>query len=263
MDLIDLVSERVKILHEGEWKKDQIEVKESSKYGSFITEEMKKVARERFVARKEKNPKLFDGNALHLSLESSIIQPNRIFLAVASVKYSLYDIAREEYVKEYGWRELPTGIGICAAVLTSDSKIVMHHRFSHVDHLGKIAVIGGILQENNPFNETVNELEEELGLLKNEIKRIRLIGISNRLDERINYELSFLVKISLSSSQIIEREKTLKNKEGEIFFINCLAEEVKQYLINNHKQFSSTHFATLVMAGRCLWKHNWSQMNQE
>lgn len=188
MDLMDLVAERVRILYEGIWSKSQVGIEEDVIYSPIPSEAMTRVALARFTERKAKNPRLFDGDAFHLDLASSTVQPNCIILAIGPMRYSLYDIARKEYMEEYGWETLPTGIGVCAVVLTPDLKIVMHHRFSHVDSLGKIAVIGGILQQNNPFNEITEELQEELGLVEKEIEQIRLIGISNWRYLKDNHE---------------------------------------------------------------------------
>lgn len=262
MDLMDLVAHRVKILHQGVWTEDQIDIRQDEKFIPLISKEMRMVAEKRFSERKAENPRLFDGNAFHLDLANSVIQQNRISLAAGRIKYSIYDIARQEYIDKYGWENVPMGMGLCMVVITSDSKIIMHNRYSWVDKLGEIALIGGIIQQTTLFDEARRELKEELTLEKKEINKMCLLGILHRLDERMNNEFTFLVKISLSANQIIEREKTLKEREGEIFFLNCLPREIKRYLKNNYEKIASAHFAALVIAGHHLWGSSWSQIDK-
>ena len=82
----------------------------------------------------------------------------------------------------------------------------------------------------------------------------------NRLDERQNHELTFIIETRLSMAQIIEKEKKVEKKEGRIFFLNRLSLELCGYLKENHSRILSTGFAALVMAGRYWWGKNWSQI---
>lgn len=219
---------------------------------------MKAVVEARFTARKAKNPKLFDGDAFHLDLSRSSIRPNHIVLAIGRMKYSLYDIARQEYVEKYGWKTIPTGMGINAVIVTSDLKIVMQDRFPQIDHALKISIIGGVYNGGRPFDYIRNEIQEELSVNKEEIWGMLLIGASNRLDERINHELTFFVKTSLSSDQILKRENSVKEKEGKTFFIDQNPISLKEYLKKNHCLILSSGFSALVLAGRYLWGADWS-----
>lgn len=257
MDLMDLASERVKILYEGNWARNQLEIEINDSYAPRLTEEMKKVAQERFDARKAKNPKLFDGDAYHLDLKRSIIKPNKLILAAGKMKYSIYDIARKEYAEKYGWKELPTGIGTAVVIVASDSKIVMHNRNSQVDHKAKIGIIGGIYSGGHPFQFMKNEIDEELGFRP---RKISLIGIYTRLDERVNHGLIFLSKSSLSSKKILEKENGVIKKEGDVFFLEKNAEDVRDHLKTNCQNILSDSFVGLVIAGRRWWGNDWSKI---
>ena len=72
MELMSLVSERVKILFEGVWQESQVEIVEDDQYLPKITEEMKVVAADRFANRKKKNPELFDGAAERVKLKRKL-----------------------------------------------------------------------------------------------------------------------------------------------------------------------------------------------
>ena len=262
MDLMDLVSERVGILYEGIWKENQVKILEDAKYLPKITGEMLEVAKERFAARKAKNPKIFDGNAFHLDLSQSIIQKNRLILAVGRMRYSIYDIARKEYADKYDWKELPSGMGTNVVVLTSDFKLVMHNRSSSVEHTAKISTIGGIYGGEHPFENIREELQEELKLEKKEIKRLLLLGIYTRLDERVNHGLSFFAKTTLSTKEILKREQSLAEKEGEIFFLEKDPKVLRDYLMIHRQQILSDGFVGLVLAGRHLWGEDWSEIEK-
>lgn len=257
MALIDLVAERVKILFEGAWREGQVEIVEDDQYLTEITKEMKAVAADRFTDRKKKNPKLFDGDAFHLDLSHSVIQPDRIVLTIGKMKYSLYDIARKEYMDKYGWKTVPTGMATIVTIITSDSKILMHQRSSLVDHIAKISTIGSVYGGEKPFDDIRNEIKEELKISERELENILLVGIYTRLNERINHGLAFFAQTALSSEEVLRREKTLTEKEGEIFFLDKERENLCAYLTENHRDILSDGFVGLVLAGRYLWGKDW------
>lgn len=257
MELMNLVAERVKILFASAWRENQVEIAEDDRYLPETTEEMKAAAEARFASRRAKNPKLFDGDAFHLDLLHSIIQPDLVVFTVSKMKYSLYDIARKEYVEKYGWKTIPTGMGMNAVIVTSDSKIIMHDRFPQTDHALKISIIGGVYDGGHPFDYIRKEIQKELGINREELKKILLIGLSNRLDERINHELTFFIKTSVSSNQILKREGSAEEKEGKIFFVDQDPISFKEYLKRNHHLILSSGFSALVLAGRYFWGTDW------
>ncbi|MBI2625980.1 MAG: hypothetical protein HYW69_00090 [Candidatus Nealsonbacteria bacterium] len=258
---MDLVSERTKILHKGVWKERQVKTIFRKRRDPRVTKEMARAAQDRFSARKAKNPALFDGNVLCLDLENSEIKSNRLVLIVGgSIKYSVFDIIRQENIEKYGWKNFPIGTGGCVAALSSDGKILMHRTYARVDFPNKLSVIGGVYDKGKPFNFIRLELEEEVGIKRGEIEEICLLGISNRIEERINHEFNFYARVSLDSIQILERAKTAKDQEGEIFFLNCSPKTLKKFIIENRQKVPSTHFAGLVLLGRHLWGQNWSKI---
>lgn len=262
MDLMDLVAERTKILHTGVWKEKQVKILVKQGQNPMVTEEMEKIARARFAERKARNPKLFDGNILCLDLENSEVRPNSVLLVIdGSIKYSVYDAMRKEYIEKFGWKTHPFGMGMCVTIVSADSKILLHRTSPRVDFPNKISVIGGVYDSGTPFDCIRQEMKEEVGIKKSEIKEIRLLGISTRLEERRNYELNFYAKVFLSSEQIVERAKTAKDRyEGRIFFLDCSPKTLLDLLRENDKKITSTNFADLVLCGRYFWGKDWSRL---
>lgn len=261
MDLMDLMTDRVRILYEGIWDRDKVEVAIGEEFAPEVTGEMRFFADSRFLERQAKNPELFDGDALHLSLDNSRIKSRHVYLAVGPMKYSVYDICRKEFVDRFGWdaNRLPTGMGVNVVVRTSDHKIVMHDRNPDVDHIAKISIIGGVYSGGPPFAHIKQELHEELGIEEREIEYLRLIGISNRLDERMNHELTFFAGTSLTAYQLLVREKeAVRRKEGKLFFLNFHPLELHNYLRKNYQRMLSTGFSGLVILGHFLWGDQWS-----
>jgi len=256
---MDLVAGRVRILHEGVWQPSQVKIKERKRFQPYVSEEMLQVAAERFAKRKTTNPKLFDGDAYHLDLANSVIQPDKIVLAIGKMKYSLYDIARKEYQEQYGWTTLPSGMGTNVVIVTADGHLVMHRRSSKVDHAAKLSNIGGVYSGGHPFDFIRKEIKEELAV-ENELTELILLGIYNRLDERENHGLTFYGEVSLSSLEILNKEETLKEREGKIFFLDRNAHAVRRFLKERHGQILSDGFVGLTMAGRYLWGRNWSEI---
>tara|TARA_Y100000310_G_scaffold207383_1_gene207881 strand:- start:2554 stop:3342 length:789 start_codon:yes stop_codon:yes gene_type:complete len=261
LDLIDLVRDKVKIVYEGSWEENQVTLNESLAFIPDITQEMIDVANDRFLKRKENNPDLFDGQTMHLDLDCSFLRPDCIVLSVGKISYSIFDIARIEYKKRFGWENLPSGMGINAVVVSSDKKIAMVNRFPHLDHPERISVApGGVYKGLPPFQGIREELQEELGIKKDELKKNVLIGISNRLSSRVNHELSFLMETFLSSVEMKERAKKAKESDGELFFLNKEEKELHDYLRENYEMLIPTGFSALVMAGRHWWSSQWSRI---
>lgn len=254
MELIKLLADRAVILREGVWMEWHVKARENKRFVPAIPKEMEILAKKNFIERKAKNPRLFDGNVFHLDVENSILTDDFILLSTGKIKYSLYDICRKEYAEQYGWTSMPTGMGTIVIVATSDGKIVMHRRFAHVDHTAKLSAIGGIYEGGNPFADIRKEIKEELAI-DAELKKLILIGVYSRLDERVNHGLAFYAETLLTSDEILKREKTLKNREGKIFFISKDRHAIQKYLKANHLKMITDGIVGLILTERYLRKH--------
>ncbi len=264
-DLMNLVAERVRIVSEGKWTRYAVDCDGDEMFEPKVSQEMINFATSRFLERKAKNPNLFDGPAMHLSLEYSKLSGDALYLAVGLFKYSVYDICRKEFIEKFGWDEsqLPTGMGVNAVVVTLDSKIVMHDRDPNVDHKAKIGIIGSVYSEDKPFTHIQSELWEEVGLELQETNDLFLVGISSRLDERINHELTFIVQVPLIAEEVMRRwERAIDKKEGEVFFLECDPDVLHSYLQANYAKMLSTAFSGLVLAGRHMWGEEWSRITK-
>jgi 8-oxo-dGTP pyrophosphatase MutT (NUDIX family) len=177
----------------------------------------------------------------------------------------LYEICRKEFIEAFGWsiEDLPTGVGMSMVVATADSKIVMHTRSQTVDFPGITALPGGILDQDSPFDHVEKELWEELGIERDEVRRMLLLGISRRFEQRISNELNFFVEVSLSSDEINQRQPNVQDKEGEIFFLDCEAHAVHNLIRENHESMTPGQVFCFVQAGRYLWGREWSELGAE
>lgn len=261
MDLMDLVAGRAKMISEGTWREKRVVVALREEFAPHVTEEMRDFATSRFLERQAKNPKLFDGDARHLSLRHSRINKDLLWLAVGSMKYSVYDACRMEFVERFGWdvEDLPTGIGSCAVVVTSDSKIVMHRRSEHVDLSAQVALIGGIYDGGTPFEHIRKEFWEELLVAEEDIASLLLLGISNRLEERINHEFNFFARLLCSAEQLLRWQENVADKEGIVFFVDCDPAAAYCYIEENYEKMTAGNITALILAGRHLWGKEWSQ----
>lgn len=260
MDLMDLMM--VGILYEGKWKENQVEIKIDQAFLPKITEEMQRIAKVHFDERKVKNPCLFDGPVMHLAVEHSTFQPDSLFLALGEMTYSLSQINREKYAEKFGWRNLPIRAGTNVALLTSDSKVIMHRRLGWVENSARIGVIGGFYSQGTPFENLQKEIYEELAVSKEEIENIMLIAVSYRFAESIGCGLDFTAETLLSSNQILEREKTIQEPEGKIFFLDWEPRAIREYLKQNYREILPSSFITLVAAGRYYWGPDWSDLRE-
>ena len=265
MDLLNFVSDRVKILARGVWEEDSVTVNFDKEFVPKISEEIRVAALARLLTRKEASPALFNGEARHLHMIQEKTDGSVLDLALGPITYAVYDICRKEFIEEFGWEveDLPIGVGMSATVITSDSKIIMHKRSQAVDFPGITALPGGILDENNPFNHVRKELWEELGIESDEIEKLLLLGISYRREQRLANELNFFSRISISSAEIMRRQPNVQENEGEVFFLDCDPETVHAFIREKHEEMLPGQVFCLIQAGRYLWKLNWSKVRAE
>jgi len=265
MDLMDLVVDRVKILASGVWDEDRVLVNFEERFAPSITEEVRVAALARLLTRKESNPALFNGEARHLHKVQEKIDGSVLNLALGPLTYAVYDVCRREFIEEFGWEvdDLPMGIGMSVAVITSDFKIVMHKRSQAVDFPGITALPGGILDENNPFNHVRKEMWEELSIVHDEIENLFLLGISYRFEQRINNELNFLSEVSISSGEIMRRQPDAQEREGEVFFLDRDPETVHAFIREKHEEMLPGQVFCLIQAGSYLWGPEWSKIGAE
>lgn len=260
MELMDLVTGRTRILVEGSWLENQTElIRDNTPIE--ITEEMQAVAQARFESRKAKNPALFDGDVLSLDMEKSKFQPGAaVFVVKGPMKYSVYDVMRRENIEKMNWRNFPIGTGLSVVAVSADQKMIMQATSAYVDFPDKLALVGGIYDGGTPFECMRKELEEEMGIPKDEIKEMRLIGVSNRLEERINHEFQFLTQVSMTSEQIKKTAETAKDKEGRLFFLDVSPQTIREFLMNNRPKITANNFGCLILSGRHLWGKEWSEI---
>ena len=265
MDLIDLVANRVTVIAEGEWAEDRVRVYSASFFAPKITREMEVAAIARFITRRESNPKLFNGPARHLLCSKCSVGDNgfgSLELALGPISYAVFDICRKELAEALGWNidGLPIGVGMSVVVLTSDFKIVMHRRGRDVDFPGALTLVGGILDQDRPFEHVRQELREELGIERHEVGELLLLGISHRLEQRINNEFDFFARVFVSSGQLKQRQSSVEDKEGELNFMECDPGVVQAFVMERHKEMLPGQVFCLIQAGRHLWGSEWSEI---
>jgi len=265
IDLMDFVAPSVKILTRGVWDEDSVVVNFDEGFAPSITDEMRIAALARFLTRLETNPNLFDGEARHLSLKRSRVDGNMLRLALGPLTYALYDMCRKEFIEAFDWEieNLPMGVGMDVVVITSDSKIVMDIRSQAVDFPGIIALPGGILDENNPFRHVRRELWEELAIECGEVGNLFLLGIAQRLARRIGIGLSFFAEVSVSAHDVTRRQPDAKEKEGEVFFLECVPEAVRNFIREKHERMVPSQVFCLIQAGCHLWGPEWSKIGAD
>ncbi len=272
MDLIDLVQGRVSILYEGPWTEDMVRISVNKTHSPYISRELKQIAAERYNLRQKERAirglrALSDNDVMHLCREHSCITKKEAYLAMGPIKYSQYCIATPEVANmlECTVLDLPIGMAVNVVIVTPDKKVVMMKASGHVDFPERIDVPGGVYSGDTPFMAIYKEISEEVGLHREELLNIRLLGMSTRFEDRTILVLTFFADTLLNSEEVLERAKHAPDSwEGQILFLVCESDALRHYLLENGKdskrKMVSSCFSALVLAGRHMWGQEWSKI---
>ena len=181
-------------------------------------------------------------NGISYRLNSLYQNGDKLVLDFGTLEYKIRDglIAIPEYFElpEEYYRK---GCFTCASVKTSDDKYLMVELSGKSMNYSNIDLIGGVMETNvgmkngdDIFESLYNELEEEAGINKGDIKESYLQTIY--LAQGTNVALYFEITLNILSLEILERFKN--NKDADIKSL-CVFTR-KEYLdaLKNHKSLN-------------------------
>jgi hypothetical protein len=205
---------------------------------------------------------LFNGTLCQLRKFDFSQKPFQLTLGPIQFKTHFYSVSKKSAGQQ---PNLPLmGLGVSAAVVTSDGQIVFMKRSDQVAvYPQKFDVFGGHIHPDahkiklndektvpSPFSAIRQELEEELSLGLEQVDQLVGMGlIVNRLSGQP--ELLFRCKTGMAAQKLIQQAQTAKdrNEYSHIIQIPDKRQKVKKMLRKYAFEFSPSGLA-------CLWVYN-------
>lgn len=195
------------------------------------------------------------------------VDGNTLSLYLGDTSYKEYVGTRDkEFYESYGREALANPLAVCAALVSSDGKILVAKRQIGDIYQNHYHVIGGFFDRDldikddgtpNPFEAIKREIYEEIGL-EIPISRFRLLGLAYDLITP-HPELCFCCSVDLTMSEITRRYSQAKT-DAEIDAIEYIQNSetgIKQFVIANHGNISVTGEACLLLFGGYLHGEEW------
>jgi len=168
--------------------------------------------------------------------------------------------------REHGAEFLGDALGISATVITSDGLLAYGRRNQTVAfHGGYLHTFGGLIERSDVRADGVcdvvgammRELEEELGLIGNEVRNLAITGLV-RDRAILQPELLFDVTIGLSRSDLVARfERIVEGQEHErIEFVADEPEAIVPFL-SRSAPVAPVAAAAMLLHGKINWGDAW------
>lgn len=163
--------------------------------------------------------------------ETGEVYNTDVHLTFSRVPFSIMRSARYyvQELKQLGPAYFPHGIFVSVIVKTSDEHYIRVKISSHTLNAGIYDLVGGVASEHEVrvnsshdlFQIAYNELEEELGIEKDKIKDIYLLGAI--ASTSLNISLVFHADLSITRNEVVTCFKT-KN-DGEVEHVEFLSRD--------------------------------------
>ena len=240
-----------KILLTGKFQPDDLDVSVSEstrKVDLNIENQLESIWQKQVKHAKDKDLTLYNGTSYRLnSIQES---KGKVKLDFGTLEYKvrdgLIDISEYFDLPEEYYRK---GCFTSASIKTSDNHYLMVELSGKSMNKYKIDIIGGIMETNvgmntgyDIFKSLYNEMEEEAGIIKREIKDSYLQTIY--LTDRTNIGFYFEVVLSVSSAELLERFKENNDKDIKSLCVYTREEYINK--LRNHNSLNKKLIATIL-----------------
>jgi 8-oxo-dGTP pyrophosphatase MutT (NUDIX family) len=211
---------------------------------------------EQIIKAKERNSLLFNGPLAHV--KNWVTYEDTLHLHLGLTDYKSYVCTRErEFKNMFPDIQAATPLAVCAAIITTDRKIIVEQRKGVDIYDGFFHVAGGFLDPENdlysdgipdPVKCIVREVKEEVGL---DVSSDSLILLGLAEDTIVpHYELCYLTYLNISSDEV-KSNFEMAETDGEFnnpIFIDFTIESINAFLATNKDRISATGKECLIMA---------------
>jgi len=193
-------------------------------------------------------------------------QGDRLHLQVGRGLYRTHYAFRSDSRLADQYPELIPQLFTVAAILkTSDDYLVLNHRSGQVFRFPKwIGALGGSVEMDDtdktgkidPFISAAREISEEVGIERNDIKKIRCLGFMR--DRLTNIEVMlFTADTQLTKGQIEKKQSAKPSREGENIFLPVDPKKVAEQLARFSLATVTDASALLTIFGQERFGQEW------
>ncbi len=167
---------------------------------------------------------------------------------------------------EFPWNCFANPIGTTATLMTTDGRIVYGRRSERVAyHASHVHTFGGALEPSDrdndghidAFGSVIRELNEELGLIPEDIREIVAVGLVRDREIR-QPELLFEAHVLLSFAELNARWNNAKARDEHVELVALPAQpDAVVPFIRSCGPIAPVAVAGLLLFGRCRWGERW------
>lgn len=171
---------------------------------------------EEFVAREVERVKVYD---LGFPAESRVLLTHSLeekngtlhLVAMPAARKYLQATTQPEFVEQFGELNVLRGISMLAVTITGDNRLILGVRTPKTRYpLQRHCAPAGRLAQNerDPYNGTLIEYKEELGLERSDLTEITCIGVAqDMVHGSFSNEFVFIGRTNLRAREVIEKAK--------------------------------------------------------
>ncbi|HEY1685882.1 MAG TPA: NUDIX hydrolase [Tepidisphaeraceae bacterium] len=254
------------LLLQGSWTQEQIKVSTIPSTRP-IYPEVEKIIEQTWAEKKSHlGDALFDGPMSRL--ESFHTDGPNLHLNLSTTSYRVFlgtNLCHASLAEKFGRPALANAIGLSAALITADNKLVMGRRNDRVAYYpNRIHPFAGALEPQdvpNVFDGMQRELKEELNLSADQIQELRMLAIIE--DQRLlQPEFIFVARTSCTAPEF---GQSLNNAEHRDLWVLSAISPTMWELLNSIKLedktspdiFTPVAVGALIMFGRHAFGDEW------
>lgn len=241
----DVLRAKMRVLYFGRTFSNQLRVFNS---GNVSVNDLCRAEAQRvFEETKKRNP--FTYNAKAKVLDKLFVENFKVSVKLLDMDYATGLVSQKKY--DWPFNIMPVGLNVF--LITSDKKIVLQKRSENVEFPGKIGLIAGGLDNNNPFGCMYKEIEEEACIKRNQIQKMIMTGITRRCERgMLSTEFAFSARTMLTGKEVLRRNENNK-QEGEIFLIDSSPDSLRSYILKNYPKIAGFSLNAMILGGAYCW----------
>lgn len=199
---------------------------------------------------------------LHRLLDATLDDQGRLALRTGRTDYAefvLTNVARPERRGERGDASMSDALGVCAALVTRDERVLLGRRAAELDDRpGALHVVpaGHPHPPDDPWTGLVAELDEELAIAPDEIVSARCTGVLRALPTG-KPELVYALRVGLDAAEILARPRADAWEHVAIEARAWTAHDVRALLVDERDALTSPAFGCLLLAGARDFGERW------
>ena len=256
------------ILTSGLYRRDQLDITYDPSLTMPLTpdieEWIEKTWREKLQLSRELDFRLYDAPLIRL-VEVEARNDGSLRLVLGDTSYKEYMATREPaFAQGRSRQELSNALATCSVVETTDGYILYERRQKTAIHGGRFHVIAGFFERDqdrdangqpDPFAAMCRELREETGIQAQDMQAQYCLGAVYDVANP-HGELCFFTKLHISLAEV--RTRVPEDDEIQhLLALHVTAESLRDFVLTNHGNISSTGEPNLLMYGAMRFGEVW------